>query len=77
LTRSDAVALRKTAHALKSSSANLGAMNLSSLLKELEAMGKLNTIDKAPELLAKIETEYGTVQAALREKLGGRDGNTS
>jgi len=67
-----APAIREVAHSLKSSSANLGALNLSSLFKELEMMSRNNSLDKASELLSRIEKEYVAVEAALKAELGGR-----
>ncbi len=61
----DADGVRKAAHSLKSSSANLGAINLSALCKELEMGGRDNRLDKAAELLAGIDAEYSAVKAAL------------
>ena len=72
VTKRDAIALRQAAHAFKSSSANLGAFNLSFLLKELEIMGSMNAMKNAPELLSKMRSEYEAVEAALKEELAGR-----
>ncbi|MDH7499952.1 MAG: YfiR/HmsC family protein, partial [candidate division NC10 bacterium] len=68
----NAPAIREVAHSLKSSSANLGALNLSSLFKELEMMSRSHSLEKASELLSKIEIEYVAVEAALKAELGGR-----
>jgi signal transduction histidine kinase/DNA-binding response OmpR family regulator len=65
----DAPSINRTAHTLKSSCANLGAMNLSSHFKEMEAMGRTNSIEQAPELLSQIEIEFKAVEAALRAEL--------
>jgi two-component system sensor histidine kinase/response regulator len=43
--------LRKAAHALKSSSANVGAEQLATLCRELEALGRKETVDGAKPLL--------------------------
>ena len=61
----DSEAIRQSAHALRSSSANLGATALSQLCKELEAIGRAGTTDGASALLEKIEQEYETVKVAL------------
>lgn len=62
----DAEAMWKTAHSFKSSSANLGALALASLCKELEEMGRLGSIQNTSVLLRKIEEEYDIVKTALR-----------
>jgi HPt (histidine-containing phosphotransfer) domain-containing protein len=77
LTRGDGDALTKAAHTFKSSSANVGALNLSSLLKELETMGRMNSMKTAPGLLCKVEDEYGAVEDALKAKLRGNNGGTN
>lgn len=53
------------AHKFKSSSANVGALYLSSLLKELEAMGRQNKTDGAKRLFADIEKEFEAVRKSL------------
>ncbi|HEY9833759.1 MAG TPA: PAS domain S-box protein, partial [Stenomitos sp.] len=53
----DAQALRQSAHTLRSSSANLGAMNLSHLCKELEMIGRAGTTTDASEWIVQVEAE--------------------
>ena len=48
----DADRVRKSAHTLKSSSANLAALNLSSLCKNLEDAGRGQKLQHAAPLLA-------------------------
>ncbi len=67
----DAESTRKAAHSFKSSSANLGAMNLALRCKDLEAMGRAEDLEKAEAMLAEIEAEYQEVQAALAQECGG------
>jgi PAS domain S-box-containing protein len=62
----DAQALRQSAHTLRSSSANLGAMDLSNLCKELEMMGRAGTLSEASECMAQVEAEYEKVKVALQ-----------
>ena len=69
LSSQDATALQKAAHSFKSSSANVGAIGLSELCKDMEAMGRENKTDNAAPLLSQIQKEYETVQAALTEQL--------
>ncbi|MCB1984959.1 MAG: response regulator [Burkholderiales bacterium] len=46
----DAEELRRTAHTLKSSSANVGAENLSAMAKELESYGRTGEFERATKL---------------------------
>ncbi|MCT7959016.1 PAS domain S-box protein [Laspinema palackyanum] len=57
--------LRQSAHSLRSSSANLGALTLANLLKELENLGRAGTTANAPALLTQVEKEYENVIKAL------------
>lgn len=66
VTDGDAQALRQSAHTLRSSSANLGAMNLSHLCKELEMIGRAGTTTDAQEWIAQVEAEYEKVKVALQ-----------
>ena len=65
--RRDTEALRKASHSLKSSSANLGALTLSSLCKELEIHAREGRVDDAAEAVAGIEAEYGRVKSFLED----------
>ncbi|MEO6696397.1 MAG: response regulator, partial [Gammaproteobacteria bacterium] len=49
LAAGDTNGLRRSAHSLKSSSANLGAMTLSGLCKELEEMGRSGNLQQASQ----------------------------
>ncbi len=62
--------VRKAAHGLKSSSANLGALTLAALCKDLEQNARAGVLDPAPALLGKIETEYARVRTALALECG-------
>jgi CheY-like chemotaxis protein len=59
---------RRAAHSLKSNSANLGAMRLSALAKELEMMAKAGALDGAADTVARAESEYAQVKVALEQK---------
>jgi TMAO reductase system sensor TorS len=67
--KADREALKKAAHSLKSSSANVGAQRLSFLCKELEAMGEEKSMQKAASLLSKMFMEYETVQKDLNTEM--------
>ncbi len=64
----DAENLWKIAHALKSSSASLGAMQLSALCAQVETLGKANNLAAAVPLLVEIETEGQRVLADLEKR---------
>lgn len=59
---------RRAAHSLKSTSANLGALRLSSLARELEQMGLVGQLDGAAGKIARAQREYAMVQAELEKK---------
>jgi PAS domain S-box-containing protein len=66
----DAHALFQTAHALKSSSASLGASNFSSFCKEVELMGRDGRVAGAADQVSLIEAEFERIKAALEQELG-------
>jgi len=61
----DAEALRKAAHALKSSSANVGAEQLAGLCRELEAIGQKGSTAGVETLLSAAEDELARTLVAL------------
>jgi HPt (histidine-containing phosphotransfer) domain-containing protein len=68
---SDAPCVRKVAHSLKSASANVGAQQLAQLCKEMEQLGRSETVEGALPILAHMEQEFQSVRhslAALLEK---------
>jgi HPt (histidine-containing phosphotransfer) domain-containing protein len=65
LAGADAGALRKIAHSLKSSSANVGAEALAQLCKDLELLGRSNTTEGAAGILADMAHEYQAVRLSL------------
>jgi len=54
------------AHALRSSSANLGAMRLSALCRDIEAQAKTGSHVEAAEMVRRAPSEYQRVADALR-----------
>ncbi len=68
--RGDTASLFRVAHTLKSSSAQLGAMNLSALCRELEMMEKDGSLEGVEEMIFYLTREFERVEHALREKLG-------
>jgi HPt (histidine-containing phosphotransfer) domain-containing protein len=61
--------LERAAHALKSSSANLGALGLSALFRDIESAGREKDLSRAASLVARTSGEFARVQAALRSEL--------
>ena len=55
----------REAHTLKSSSANLGAMKVSALAKEMEMAGRAGNMAQMAEPVARAEAEFALVRAAL------------
>jgi HPt (histidine-containing phosphotransfer) domain-containing protein len=62
---SDAPEIARSAHSLKSSSANVGAKVLSHYCEDIEASARRADTEAARTILAKIETEHDAVLSAL------------
>jgi len=58
------------AHNLKSSSANLGALHLANLFKELEGLSQEENPDIAKALLSDIVDEFARVKNCLQTTIG-------
>ena len=65
----DAKGLGHAAHALKSSTANVGAQALSACYRELERLGREDRIDEAQALLAQTQREHRRAVSQLNELL--------
>jgi HPt (histidine-containing phosphotransfer) domain-containing protein len=65
IAKRDANAIRKAAHSLKSSSANVGADALAKLFKDMEQMGRSGNTGNAAGLLAQLEREFQSVRQSL------------
>ncbi len=65
----DAALLYRASHALKSTSANLGATALSTHCHELEALTKSGTVTDAARLVKVIREDYRSVEARLSDRL--------
>src|SRR6266513_3598924 len=61
----DAAQIARSAHLLKSCSANVGARLLSRYCEDIETSARRADTEEACEILVKIETEHGCVQTAL------------
>lgn len=64
----DAGKIASVAHGLKSASANIGCLGFSELCRQLEAMGRKQDIQSAPEFVGYLEQEYDRVQQAFRSQ---------
>lgn len=62
----DAKTLDRAAHTLKSTSAIVGAMVLSSICKELETLGRQGDVARAKESLSRVHDEMASAGAALQ-----------
>jgi HPt (histidine-containing phosphotransfer) domain-containing protein len=65
LQSSNADALNKAAHSMKSASLNMGAVGLGDLCAALEKLGRNGTTEKAGDLFAMVEREFAAVEAAF------------
>ena len=65
----DADALRRAAHTLKSSSANVGGMGLSKVFRELEELGKEARLESANPVFKQATREYEHLQTEIRDWL--------
>jgi len=63
----DADSFRRAAHSLKSNAASFGAMTLSTLAKDLEALAKSGSLDGAASRVERLADECERVVRALRE----------
>lgn len=71
LERADAVEIRRLAHTLKSSSASVGALALSSACAETEALARDQRLDELPAAVARLLSEGQGALAAVRDLLHG------
>jgi CheY-like chemotaxis protein len=62
----DAAALRAHAHRLAGGAGNLGAIEVATLARELEALGDAGTTDGAVPLLAQLDTALDRARAGVR-----------
>jgi signal transduction histidine kinase/DNA-binding response OmpR family regulator len=70
LENDDAMQLARSAHAMKSCAANLGAGHLAALYRRLEALSRNNQIDEARALLQELRAAHTRVIAQARRMLG-------
>ena len=65
----DAEGMARSAHSLKSSSGNMGAMALAELCKDMEVNGRRQMTDHAVDDYNQIIAEYQRVQSALKKRI--------
>ena len=70
--QADAGRIRHAAHTLKSSAANLGAINLSRLCQELETMAHSNSLVSASRVVALALREYDQVKGVFEAMLNNQ-----
>jgi CheY-like chemotaxis protein len=69
LDAADTDGMAKAAHALKSTSAGLGATALATICKQVEGLARGNSMDGAGELISRIRLEHEKVKEALRREV--------
>ncbi|WP_445300113.1 response regulator [Microcoleus sp. D3_18_C4] len=69
IAQADTQTLKRVAHTLKGSSANLSAAPLAQLCSRLEVISTSGELDQASTLLAQIEGEYDRVKNTLQQEL--------
>jgi PAS domain S-box-containing protein len=70
LDNNDTTLFARSAHSLKSSSAQLGALSLSEKAREMEMMGRTGNLAGGEQLLIRAEAVYEKVRAVLAARLG-------
>ncbi len=66
---SDARSVERVAHSLKGSSASMGARRMAEICSELQEAGVSGDLSHAPELLERLEEEFGSVRPALEAEV--------
>jgi CheY-like chemotaxis protein len=77
LTENNGVALEGAAHALKSSSANIGALGMAEVCRTLQMLARTHTISAAPPLAEQLVREFGRVKQALQQECAPQPTETS
>jgi HPt (histidine-containing phosphotransfer) domain-containing protein len=65
----DAGTMQELAHSLKSASANVGALTVAELCKEMELEGRTGTTQSGTGLLCQMEMEFESASKALMAEL--------
>jgi len=65
----DADALSRDAHALKSSSANMGALGVSDYARQMEFLGKEGLLGNSADLIARVKEEFDRAREILTAQI--------
>jgi HPt (histidine-containing phosphotransfer) domain-containing protein len=68
VTAGDAQTVERTAHTMKSSSAHLGALEMSSLCQQLQVAGRQGDLSGTPDLAQRLAEEFVRVCAAIEKE---------
>lgn len=68
----DALGVQEKAHSLKSSSGNMGALQLSQLCLQLEKMGQAKDLSRAKTVADSLDKEFKQVSFELGEIVAGK-----
>ena len=69
----DAERLQATAHAMKGASANVGAMNMAEIARQLEILGRTSAVTGAIALIEAMESEFEHVKNEINAVMGQFD----
>jgi two-component system, sensor histidine kinase and response regulator len=67
--KDDAQSVERTAHTLKGSCGNMGAVRMEALCSELEGICHSGNLVAAPARISRLEEEFGRVRAAFEQEL--------
>ena len=73
ITQGDSENIRQAAHSFKGSAANLAAMPLAELCKQLETKGREQQLAGCDQLFNEVREEFAQVKLLLEKKLGGSE----
>ncbi len=69
LSRGEAETFSRTAHKLKGSSANMGAVRLTDIARDMENLGKTSSLNGAEALMEPLQEELVRVRETLQQML--------
>jgi HPt (histidine-containing phosphotransfer) domain-containing protein len=69
----DAERLKATAHAMKGASANVGAMNMAEIARQLEILGRTSSVTGAIALIEAMESEFEHAKNEINAVMGQFD----
>ena len=72
VSRGDAPAVGRTARVLGDACSNVGALRLARACEDLGEVARSGDLERAPDLLARLDAEFARAGAALREELSRR-----